>query len=634
MCGIVAYHGLERSKVDLAAMLARIAHRGPDGEGVHMEDQFGVGHRRLSIIDLAGGGQPLFNEDGTVVLAANNEIYNYRELRAELEKKGHRFVTHSDTEVMIHAYEEWGEGFFDRLRGMFAVVLYDRRKRRCIIGRDHIGIKPLMFAAYRGGHVFASEAKAILALDGFERRLAPAAFQLFMNFRYIPTDDTLFQGIQRLPPGSYATFDDSGRMTLTRYYDVMTAQGQPRVITEVEALEAFSEVFDRAVVRHLESDVPVGTYLSGGIDSSLTTAFASRHSRGINSFCMTFGEPTDEHMDAERVARSVGSSHLTIPVVDTPLSTMPQVIWHVEEPKVNCLQGFALAGEARKRVKVVLSGLGGDELFAGYDNYDYLFPMAMAASLCRVTPFRSAHAAISALQAVAGSPTRDIFFRSADLAVSVFNPVMFYSVLRNSFDHSRTLRRDLLGECKGDPWLASRTLELFYPQERGNIMDGLMRLEMRTKLVNDFLLTEDRVSMGQGLEIRSPFLDRDVMDMALSLPLNLKYRPGNKKYLLKQLAKTLLPRENLAKQKWGFSFNPYLQFKKDLREAAARELTPARIGELGLFNGAWIRKILDHPPSPRLRWHYFNLWVMVGFSIWHRLFIEQIPSTKPPESGS
>lgn len=631
MCGIVGFFGIDREKVDLPRMLAFVAHRGPDGKDSRMGDRFGLGHHRLAIIDLAGGRQPMHNEDKTVWMVGNNEIYNFLELRKELENKGHHFLTRSDTEVVVHAYEEWGEDCFDRFDGMFALAIVDERNGRCLVARDHAGIKPLLYAEYRGGYVFASEAKAILSLDGFNRALDREAFHLFMNFRYVPTNDTLFSGIKRLPSGSYAALDDAGNMRINCFYSLLDKAESSRWKNQKEAADALEHALAKTVKRHLVSDVPVGIYLSGGIDSSLVTSFAAAGLPHIRTFCMTFGEPTDEDKDAQRVADSVGSQHSAIPVGEMPLTNMPEVIWHVEEPKVNSIQGYFLARAVRDHVKVVLSGMGGDELFAGYTNNDILYPMTQLTRFLRLPPITPAYQIISALRGAVNDPAWDRLFRIMDLGASILNPVMFYSILRNTFDHSASLTWDMYGkDDKGLRYTSLRALAPIFNAGQGGSHNRILALEMCTKMINDFLLNEDRTSMAHGVEVRPPLLARDIIDLAFSIPTKWKYSPGNKKKLLKEVARNRLPREILAKKKWGFSFDPYYQFTKDLRIIAQKELSEKRVGELGLFNYRWIRKVIDHEPLPRMRWHYFNLWVMLGFSIWHRIFIENLASERPP----
>lgn len=568
-------------------------------------------------------------EDGSVLLVGNNEIYNAVELRRELEELGHRFANHSDTEVMVHAYEQWGGKCFERLSGMYAVAIVDQRRRRLVLARDHIGIKPLHYARYKGGWLFASEAKPILSVDGFLRRVDRESLHLFLNFRYVPTDDTLFEGIKRLPPGCYAEIDENGSMNILNHTAV-EQWGSVKLTSKGGALEEMETVFRSAVHGHLMADVPVGVYLSGGVDSSLVAAYAAKAHGGIHSYCMTFGEPTDEDRDAQLVADHIGSEHKTLFVGQAPLSLTPAVLWHVEEPKVNALQGFILAEAVSQHVKVVLSGLGGDELFAGYTNNDILYPMAMTTGRLRLPPPPGAFRAISRMQGLCGNPRRDMLFRMADLALCATDPVAFYCVLRNCFDHSpylmsRIYRRpepELAGLC-------ARTMRKMMPAGRDDILGKLMLMEMTTKMVNDFLLTEDRVSMANGVEVRVPFLERDNMRLAMSMPTSWKYRPGMKKAILKEFATQTLPASILRKPKWGFSFNPYLQFGKDLRQVAVRELTPGRLAELEIFNPVFVSSILETPPSRSMRWHYFFLWVLVGYSMWHRMFIESLLPTPP-----
>ena len=599
--------------------IALVRHRGPDSFGYSTGPDHAFAHARLSIIDLSGGHQPVTNEDGSVVVVANNEIYNFQELRDELAARGHTFKTRSDTEVIAHAWEEWQEDAFERLDGMFAIALADQKRRKCVLARDAIGIKPLHYTRTPSGLAFASEIKSFYALPDFKPQPDRDALHLFLNFRYVPNEQTLFAGVERLEPGSILVAHPDGRVDKRRYFDL--ARVQRRRVASVPALEEeVADALEQSVKSHLVSDVEVATYLSGGVDSSVVTACAAKHSPGIRSFCVAFGEPTDENADARHVAELAGSKHEDIVVPDEVLSHMADVMWHVEEPKINALQGYVLAGVVGKRVRVALSGLGGDELFAGYTNNDVLYPMTL---LSRFVGAHRSHGSMAGLQRHVEGASLDLPFRAGELALHARDPLGFYCVLRNTFDHNPALLERLYGEYPAH-WreLSRQALEPYWESEDPDVMDALLLLEARTKMINDFLLTEDRVSMANSLETRVPLLSKRLLTLAFSLPSSLRYKPRGKKWLMKRAARRWLPPDVLEKKKWGFSFNPVLLFEKSLKAFAERELTKERMGQLGFVRWAWVKGVLDAKVSKSMRWHYFNLWVLVGMSIWHRRFFE------------
>lgn len=611
--------------------IALVRHRGPDSFGFSTGPDHGFAHARLSIIDINGGHQPVTNEDGNVIVVANNEIYNFLELRTELAALGHTFRTRSDTEVIAHAWEQWEEDCFGRFDGMFAIALVDRRKRRCVLARDGIGIKPLHFTRTPSGFAFASEIKSFYALPDFKPAPDRDALHLFLNFRYVPNEQTLFSGVERLEPGAILVLDADGRSDKRRFFSLAHVARRPPV--PLPALEdELADALEQSVKAHLISDVEVATYLSGGVDSSIVTACAARHSPGIRSFCVAFGEPSDENADARRVAALTGSKHEDIVVPDEVLSHMGEVMWHVEEPKVNALQGYVLAGVVGKRVRVALSGLGGDELFAGYTNNDILYPMTL---LTRLFGASATRLSMGALQRLFGSSRLDLAFRAGELGLRARDPLGFYCVLRNAFDHNPTLLTRLYGDYPSH-WreLSREALRPYYESEDPDVLGALLLLEARTKMVNDFLLTEDRVSMANSLETRVPLLSRRLLTLAFGLPSQLRYRPRGKKWLMKRAALRWLPREVLEKKKWGFSFNPYLLFQKSLRAFAAQELTRERMEQLDFVRWDWVKSVLEAPASPSMRWHYFNLWALVGLSIWHRRFFETPVAAPQIEDGA
>lgn len=626
MCGIAGFTGQVKADL-LRAMTDIIRHRGPDGDGYYLDDGVNIANRRLAIIDVAGGEQPIGNEDGSMWVVYNGELYNDSELRAMLESKGHVYKTRCDTETLVHLYEEYGDCFAEHLNGIFAFALWDGRRSKLLVGRDQFGIKPLHYTTVDGQLVFGSEIKAILRYPGVERRLNRQALHYFLNLRYIPGTQTLFEGIERLAAGHVLVWQD-GHYNIIRYWNPVYEID--RSSSEAHFVEGVRHHLREAVRRQLVSDVPLGLYLSGGMDSSSIVAFASEfRGEGIDTFSLGFNEPTDELDDAALISTKFGTTHHALTVQAEPLRMFPQVIWHAEEPKENILQGFLLARHARNYVTVALSGLGGDELFAGYQIHQFttkgarlhqLVPSALNRTL--LSPLsRAAFAAENSL----GTLHLDHYRRGAQLALASGDPARFYTILRNTWDADRGQWANVYGEKMRDLPL-SPVRDVFAPYFNGagvgkSYLEQVLDAEFHTKMVEDFLNNEDRVSMGNSLEVRVPFLDRDLVQFAFSIPGELKYKDGEGKYIFKKAMQGILPEHTLRKKKWGFTFSSYHQFTKDLKTTAERILTRERVGQQGLFNYEYLHKIMATPPSPKLYWHYFFLWNVVGFTIWEQMFL-------------
>ncbi len=624
LCGIAGIVG-QGARPDLAEeMIQALAHRGPDGSGLYRDAGVVLGHTRLSIIDLQTGDQPIFNEDKTVGVVFNGEIYNYRELRRDLQARGHRFATTSDTEVLAHLYEDDAERFLPRLDGIFAFALWDARRKRLLLARDYFGVKPLHYH-YDGATLrFASEAKAILLDPAVPRRVNWQSLHYFLNLRYIPTEDTLFENIKRLPPAHYLTFAD-GAIEVARYADFTPRGEQPR--DEREYVEGIRHYLREAVRKQLVSDVPLGVYLSGGLDSSaLVAMMRDVGADPIRTFTMGFGEPTDELADARVIAQHFQTEHHEIILTPDPLRDFPRVIWHAEEPKENILQGYLLSRFARQSVKVVLGGLGGDELFAGYDLHRYIYP---AQAFHRAIPraflplLRALSRAAFTLENRAGELAWDEYRRGLQLLCALGDPERYYLILRNAWDWDAGQWANVYGrEMRARAFAPThRAFDAFFARDGAGALGQTLWAEFNTKMVEDFLANEDRTAMANGVEVRVPFLDRDLVRYAFSIPADAKTRGNEPKRLFRRALHGILPEHALRKKKWGFSFNPYYQFQKDLRRVAEQILTRERVERDGWFNYRYLRQILEHPPHPRLRWHYFFLWNVVGFHIWHDMFI-------------
>lgn len=627
MCGICGFTGF-RDDTLLQAMCESLAHRGPDEEGtlVDQDNNVSLGHRRLSIIDLSSGKQPIYNENGSIAVIFNGEIYNFLDLREDLKKRGHIFTTYSDTEVLVHLYEEYGYEMPDFLNGIFAFVIYDKDQQILYGARDHFGIKPL-FYHQRGHHFFfASEIKAILTHKGIPREVNPEALHYTLNLRYIPGKPSLFKQIHRVPAGHYFLYDLSTRqLSIKRYWNETYPVNAS--MTEQEAVEGIRYYLKQAVKRQLISDVPLGAYLSGGLDSSAIVAYASEYLPGIQTFSMGFDEPTDEVQDAKRVSDYFRTQFHETFLTINPLESFKDVLWHVEEPKINILQGYFLSRFARNHVKVALSGLGGDELFAGYLNNRFLYPFQF---LHRLLPKNAISGSLSrlvfTLENAIGDLRLDEFRRGLQLLCSYGEKTKFYAILRNVWDYDDGFYDNIYSPEMRHAIRQYRTGELFeqyFEDTRQTIVEQSLYAEFRTKMVDDFLLNEDRTSMANALEVRVPFLDRDLVKFAFSIPYTLKIKQNTTKYIYKKAMAGLLPDFTLMKKKWGFAINPYYQFKKDLKTAAIEVLNEKRIKEQGIFNHAYIQKIIHHPVSPRLRWHYYYLWQLIGFQYWYEMFIEK-----------
>ncbi|MBE0582954.1 MAG: asparagine synthase (glutamine-hydrolyzing) [Desulfofustis sp.] len=624
MCGIAGIAGPDASPSKVSAMVEMQAHRGPDASGLYDAGFAVIGQNRLSIIDLVTGDQPMCNEDGSVWLAFNGEIYNYREMRVELESAGHRFKSSSDTEVLVHGYEEWGKELFLKLDGIFAFSIVDVRRKRIMLVRDNFGIKPLHYHFDGKNLLFSSEIKGLLATGMVAREVDPQGLHLFMNLRYIPGQTTLFRNVHRLTPGHWLLFED-GRLSIGCYYETRYEPDYRR--PESWFVEGIRERLRSAVLKQMISDVPIGVYLSGGLDSSSIVAFMSEAAEEpVRTYSLGFGEPTDELIDARVVAEHFRTNHYQRILDLKPLRDYPSVIWHVEEPKENILQSFLLARFARQHVKVCHGGLGGDELFAGYTIHRFVYPFQRLHALVPTSFTRALLAKVSRLAFIlengVGRLSWDEYRRGFQMLMSIGDPRRFYLILRNVWDHDPGQHANVYGT-----WMLDQAREpvekCFKPYFVGRgAIDDVLWGEFHTKMMDDFLLNEDRTSMAHGLEVRVPFLDRELVRFAWTIPGRMKMQGNETKHLFRKAMAGLLPEHTLVKKKWGFTFDPYYQFQKDLRSTASRILTQKRVNDRGWFNYSYLDRIMKHPPHRKLRWHYFFLWLATGLEIWARMYLD------------
>lgn len=629
MCGICGYTGRRHSGL-LDRMMEAIFHRGPDSAGRYEKDGIHLGNRRLKILDLEGGDQPIQNEDRTVSLVYNGEIYNFQELRRSLEEEGHVFRTETDTEVIVHLYEQYGLQCTQHLNGMFAFALWDRPRRRLILARDPVGIKPLLYCWTGSELVFASEAKALIRHPSVSPRLDHQALHDLLNIRFVPGPRTLFRGIRQLPPGQLLVLEEGGEPREVRYHS-WDFPGTSKWSMD-EAAEAYLETLSTAVDRQMVADVPVGLYLSGGLDSSSILAAASqvREPSSLRTYTLGFDEPTDENEEARLVARHFGTEHHEHTLQARPLDLFPRVVYHAEMPKVNATQGYYLSRFARQHVKVALSGLGGDELFYGYELYQYLWPGAVLidSPLARILRL--------------GAPVADWVAQGFDRAVGLVgenprraleltacgdDPLRYYLTLRNGWDLGRAGPPKIYTDSwrEGLEQDTRDSFEGFFDRRELPFPEQVQWAEFRAKMVDDFLLNEDRMSMASSLEVRVPMLDLEMIRFAFSLPYSIKHQGRELKPVMKKALKSRLPERILTKRKWGFTFDPYEQFNKDLRSLCRRELTPEFLDDQGIFHPEFVQNVLEHEPTPKLHWHYFMVWQILGLKFWQELFLENKP---------
>lgn len=627
MCGIAGTSGFGDARL-IRAMTDTIVHRGPDGDGFFVGDGVCLGNRRLAIQDVAGGSQPMSNEDGSVVVVYNGETYNYPELRRRVLDRGHQLHTTCDTEVIPHLYEDEGIGFVARLNGIFAFALFDRRLGKLFVVRDPLGVKPVVYAQRGDRLAFGSEAKAVLASGLVSAELDEASLHLSMNVRYVPGERTLFRGIRPVSPGHVLEFDG----TETRHYSYTSLDWTPdHSLSRADWLDGIRTHFEDAVTRQLLSDVPLGVSLSGGIDSSSIVAMIRKGSSDpISTFSLGFDEPTDELDDARFVAKTYETDHHEMVLTEPVLPYLAEAIRYAEQPKVNSLQLYLLHRFISEHVSVVLSGLGGDELFAGYDIYGYLAKTRRLRAGVAGASIRSMATTLdwSARKVAAfGRPELDLSTRKLEWLAASDDGARHYLLLRNAWDFNEALmRRVYTPEFVERLEVETRADYDRYFEDGASLEAQVLRAEFSTKMISDLLHNEDTMSMAHSVESRVPLLDLELVRFTARIPDELRFGSGMKG-LLKDALRGVLPDRVLDKKKWGFTFNPVEQFQKDLGPMAREVLTPARLARSGVFNPEFVRRVLDARPHERLRWHYFMLWQMIGFELWHEVFVEAQPVT-------
>jgi asparagine synthase (glutamine-hydrolysing) len=606
ICGIVNSNGAPDPEA-VARMSARLVHRGPDDEGLFQRGPVALAARRLSIIDLAHGHQPIANEDGSVTVVQNGEIYNYRELKRELEGQGHRFASDCDTEVLVHLYEQHGDAFLERLRGMFAIALWDERQGRLLLARDRFGIKPLYYRHRDGDLSFASELKAMLEQPGFSRAIDPEAMAAYLAFNSIPAPLTIFAEARKLPPGHLLTWQ-GGAIGISRFARPGPVPGAGERDGSAAALAAeLREVLRDSIRAHLVADVPVGVLLSGGI-----TALAAAETRGsLKTFSIGFEESGfDELSRARLVAERFGTDHEELIVRPDAVELLPKLVEAFDEPfgDSSALPTYLVSELAAGAVKVALSGEGGDELFGGYYTY--------VADLLAPRVGRLATLASPLIEALPSSDARVGFDYKAKRfarAAAVADPLARHHGWKEIFSPQR--RRDLLG-VRDSGWDPLDLYRQRYAETAGAPpLARLQDVDLGIYLADDLLVKTDRLSMAHSLELRVPFLDQEVAEFAFSLPTALKVRGLAKKRLLRQALAPLLPREVVRGRKQGFSI-PLAAWLRGPLEPFAREVLAApALERQGCLDPATVAPLLDRHCSGREDLSR-QLWGLMAFTLW------------------
>lgn len=637
MCGIAgavwSRPELAVTKPVLQQMTDVIRHRGPDDDGhefFSQDEQSGaaLGFRRLSIIDLAGGHQPLSNEDGSVWVIFNGEIYNYRELRGPLEARGHQFRTHSDTEVIVHAYEEEGPECVQRFRGMFGFAIWDQRRRRLMLARDRLGQKPIVYRLQPGRLSFASEIKSLLQLPGAPRDIDPRSIAEYLTFQYVPQPRTIFRDYHKLPPAHYAVYEQD-RLTLTRYWRPPYDDPLPGGRTEHDrqaAIEQLRAAVDDSVRLRMRSDVPIGAFLSGGVDSTITAGVMARLSpHPIHTFSIGFQEATfDERVYARQAAEKFGSIHHEYVVDPSAATLLPDLLWHYDEPFADssAVPTMQVSRVARQEVTVALSGDGGDELFGGYDRYRAVELAARVDFLPR--PLRRVFAWNLWQHLPAGQDLRS-FGRRLRRFMAALGEEPEHRYLRwiGIFDDAS--RQSLLS----DEFLAqlgvhdpNRPLfDAFADCRQRDFVTRTMCADVLTYLPGDILTKVDIASMAASLECRSPFLDHPVAELAARLPIEWKRAGGEGKVILKDAFADLIPPDIRQRPKMGFGVPINHWFRHELNGLLRDALLGDRARQRGYFRMSEVERLVTEHSTGKVD-HRYRLWSLLILELWHQTFVD------------
>lgn len=626
MCGITGFISKDRdARVEprerlLGRMCDSIKHRGPDEEGILVRGRAALGMRRLSIIDIRTGQQPILNGSGDLAIIFNGEIYNYRELGAELASRGYQFKTNSDTETILHAYEEFGSDCLARLEGMFAFAIWDHKKESLFVARDRLGKKPLYYSLNRNGEfIFGSELKTLLTF-GIDVEVEPRALDAYLSFGYVPEEFCILQNVQKLAPGHFLKFEN-GVVSSYRYWDLDRDGTEDR--TEKEWAKAVREKLRDAVRKRLISEVPLGAFLSGGVDSSTIVALMAETSvEPVKTFSIGFDDESfDELRYARLVAGRYATEHHEFKVTQEAFDEVDEIVGCFDEPFADqsALPTFILSKLAREHVTVVLSGDGGDELFAGYDRYaieQRRSGFGRVPRLIREQLFRRAAGAMPH-----GSPGKNFLYNvSLDALDRYIDNISAVNLQGKQLLYAADFADALNGGGSAANRLYRRFGE-YFPEGRESI-DRLLYMDTKTYLPGDILNKVDRMTMANSLEARSPFLDHELVELAFRIPLDLKMRCGEGKYILKKAMSGIVPDEILYREKQGFGVPLGRWMNNRLGDRIREDLTSERAVNRGYFSAEHIKRLLSEHASGR-RDHSHQLWILWMLELWFRRYSDR-----------
>ncbi|MEZ5426394.1 MAG: asparagine synthase (glutamine-hydrolyzing) [Pyrinomonadaceae bacterium] len=628
MCGITGFIDKEReaSSADernrlLDRMCRVITHRGPDEQGQTVRGRAALGMRRLSIIDLKSGQQPIYSQDSSKLIVFNGEIYNYRQLKKELEALGVGFKTNSDTETIIHAFDRFGPQCLEKLRGMFAFAIWDEKDESLFIARDRVGKKPLFYALTESGDfVFGSELKTLLTHGGVSREIDPGALDAYLTFGYVPEEFCIFKQVRKLPPGSFLIFKD-GRIRVERYWDFKYEEIR-EVKTEAEYAEELRRLIREAVEVRLISEVPLGAFLSGGVDSSAVVGMMSEISDSpVKTFSIGFNEDSFNELKYARIAAErFGTEHHEFIVTPDLVDTVDQLVWHFDEPFADssALPTYMVSKMARDYVTVILSGDGGDELFAGYTRYVVdkrrsglgKMPKSVRRHLLRPVSQNLPH----------GFPGKNFLYNvSLDSVRRYINSISHFSPMAKKSLYASGLRMSLNGRAES----AEKIFEKIAGRVRtGDATDNLLYLDSKTYLPGDILTKVDRMSMAASLEARVPLLDQKLIDYVTRIPAEFKLKGLETKYIFKKALEGLVPKEILYREKQGFGVPIADWINLQLRERIRETLLERKTLERGYFRKGYIETLLSEHAKGR-RDHSHSLWILWMLELWHRQFVDK-----------
>jgi asparagine synthase (glutamine-hydrolysing) len=628
MCGIYGIHDLNLAAVPGAALLARmgkaVQHRGPDDDGVYFGRGVALGMRRLSIIDLSGGHQPIPNEDESIWVVCNGEIYNFPELRERLIAQGHVFRTKSDTEVLVHLYEQDGLAFVKKLRGMFGIGLWDAKRNRLVLARDPVGKKPLYVYRTSTSLAFASEVKSILEIPDVPRRINHAALPQYLGLGYVAAPQTIFEGIEKLPPG-HTLVCENGLVSVQQYWDPCFDHVENR--SESDWIHLVREKLFEAVRIRLISDVPLGAFLSGGIDSSAVVAMMAQLSdRPVKTYSIGFDGDDNFYNElpyARLIADKFATDHHEIIVRPDVTELLPRLIWHMDEPIADSalITTYLVSRLARKSVTVILSGVGGDELFGGYrrylgDNLQGYYRKLPRFLRNQWIPWALAHLP----QDRNSSWKNNVRYAAAFVKAAQQDPVSRYHTFVGVF--SPELQRTLLSsfDPSGDT-AAKLLLKYFTRSSCADSLNQLLYVDFKTSLPDDLLLLTDKMTMAASIECRAPFMDIELIELSSRMPAKLKVQGLTLKYLLKKVVQPLLPAEIIHRKKRGFGAPVGSWLRKDLEFLVQETLSEEQIRKRGLFEPTAVRDIIVAHREQRSD-HTDHLLALINLELWSRIFLD------------